>query len=294
MATQLQTSGVQVMPTAKQTRSKFITRLGFALLVITVTLAIIYPFYWMVMASFVPEGYSIANAPVLLPEMFTLETYRTLFEERPVFTWILNTLLIVGGSTAVTIPLSLLAAYSLNRFRFFGRRAIVFFILMTQLLPASALMIPLFLIFRGYGLLDTYQGITIAYISFTLPLAIWVLWGYLQGIPAEFEEAALVDGCTPLGAFVRVTIPLALPGIAATALFIFLEGWNQYLLAYLLTSSSDKWVISLGLFSFIGEYFVEIEQMMAASVVASVPALLLFAVLQRYLRGGLALGGMKG
>ena len=296
MAAQVQqpTSGIQVVPTAKQARSKFITQLGFALLVITVTAAIIYPFYWMVMASFVPEGYSIVNAPVLLPEQFTLDTFRTLFEERPIFQWVGNTLLIVGGSTAITIPMSLLAAYSLNRFRFRGRRVFVFFILMTQLLPASALMIPLFLIFRGYGLLDTYQGITIAYVSFTLPLAIWVLWGYLQGIPAEFEEAALVDGCTPLGAFVRVTIPLALPGIAATALFIFLEGWNQYLLAYILTSSSDKWVISLGLFSFIGEYFVEIEQMMAASVVASVPALILFAVLQRYLRGGLSLGGMKG
>jgi ABC-type glycerol-3-phosphate transport system permease component len=97
-----------------------------------------------------------------------------------------------------------------------------------------------------------------------------------------------------MGAFFRVTLPLAIPGIAATALYVFLDGWNQYLLAYILTSSSQKWVISLGLFSFVGEYFVEIEQMMAASVVASLPALLVFAMLQRYMRGGLALGGMKG
>jgi multiple sugar transport system permease protein len=130
--------------------------------------------------------------------------------------------------------------------------------------------------------------------TFTIPMGLWILWGYFQSIPLDFEESALVDGCTQMGAFFRVTLPLAIPGIAATALYVFLDGWNQYLLAYILTSSSQKWVISLGLFSFVGEYFVEIEQMMAASVVASLPALLVFAMLQRYMRGGLALGGMKG
>lgn len=104
----------------------------------------------------------------------------------------------------------------------------------------------------------------------------------------------MVDGCNRLGAFLRVTVPLAIPGLAAVALFAFLESWNQYLLAYVLTSSEDKWVISLGLYSFIGEYVVLVEQMMAASVIASIPALLVFVILQRYLRGGLALGGLRG
>ena len=127
-----------------------------------------------------------------------------------------------------------------------------------------------------------------------LPLAIWVLWGYLQGIPIAFEEAALVDGCTNFQAFVKVTLPLALPGLVATALFVFLEGWNHYLLAFVLAGSTSQWVISLGLYSFIGMYSIQVEQMMAASVVAAAPALLVFAILQRYLRGGLALGGLKG
>ena len=116
----------------------------------------------------------------------------------------------------------------------------------------------------------------------------------MQGIPLYFEEAALVDGCNRFQAFRLVTLPLAMPGLAATALFVFLEGWNHYLLAFVLASSTNQWVISLGLFSFIGQYSIDIEQMMAASVVAAAPALVIFALLQRHLRGGLALGGMKG
>ncbi|MCC6801456.1 MAG: carbohydrate ABC transporter permease [Anaerolineae bacterium] len=273
---------------------RYVTKLGFAVLVITTCIAVAYPFYWMVMGSFIPEGYAIANAPVFLPEQLTLDTYSKLFTERPIWLWIGNTLLVTVGSTLVSIPLSILAAYSLNRYRFWGRKFFILFILMMQLLPATAIIVPFFISFRNYGLLNTLPGVGIAYITFTLPLGIWILWGYFQSIPLDFEEAALVDGCTPMGAFLRVTLPLAMPGVAATAMFIFLDGWNQYLLAYVLTSTSDKWVISLGLFSFIGEYFVEIEQMMAAAVVASLPALVVFAILQRFLRGGLSLGGMKG
>jgi ABC-type glycerol-3-phosphate transport system permease component len=189
---------------------------------------------------------------------------------------------------------ALLGAYAVARFRFPGRNWVLFFLLMTQLVPASSLIIPLFLTFRGYGLYDSLPAIAIAYVSFTVPEALWVLWGYLQNLSEEFEHAAMVDGCTRLGAFWRVTLPLTLPGIAAAALFCFLEGWNQYLLAYVLTSTSGNWVVSLGLFSFVGEYVTHVEQMMAASVVASIPSVLLFVVLQRFLKGGLTVGGLTG
>jgi multiple sugar transport system permease protein len=271
-----------------------LTRFGFFAVLITTIIAVVYPLYWMLMGSLAPEGYTMANSPLLFPESFSLDAYRSLLGRKPMLLWIWNTLIVTVAATAVTLPLSILAAYALNRYRFRGRMPIIYFILLTQLLPASALIVPLFIIFRGMGLLDSLAGITIAYTSFTMPLAIWVLWGYLQGIPFDFEEAALVDGCTQLGAFVRVTLPLAVPGVAATSLFIFLESWNHYLLALVLTSSARNWVISLGLFSFIGEYVVEVEQMLAASVITVIPAFLLFFVMQRFLRGGLALGGMKG
>jgi multiple sugar transport system permease protein len=278
----------------RRSRADRLTRFGFFVVLITTIIAVVYPLYWMLMGSLAPEGYTMANSPLLLPESFSLDAYRNLLARKPMLLWIANTLIVTVAATALTLPLSILAAYALNRYRFRGRMPIIYFILLTQLLPASALIVPLFIIFRSMGLLDSLLGITIAYTSFTMPLAIWVLWGYLQGIPFDFEEAALVDGCTQLGAFVRVTLPLAVPGVAATSLFIFLESWNHYLLALVLTSSSSNWVIALGLFSFIGEYVVEVEQMLAASVITVIPAFLLFAVMQRYLRGGLALGGMKG
>lgn len=284
----------QTAPAAPRRKHLRLTRIGFAFVLIATILAIVYPFYWMVMGSFLPEGSSIANSPLFFPGALSTGAYESVFGSRPMLLWIANTFLITLGVTLLTLPLALLAAYGLNQFRFRGRMAFIFFVLLTQLLPASALIVPLFLIFRSYGLLDTLFGLVVAYTSFSLPLAIWVLWGYLQSISFEFEEAALIDGCTRLGAFMRVTLPIAVPGVAATALFIFLESWNEYLLALVLTSSSSKWVISLGLFSFIGEYAVQIEQMLAASVITVVPAFLLFATLQRYLRGGLALGGVKG
>jgi multiple sugar transport system permease protein len=275
-------------------RRHLISRLGFFVLVVTTVIAVVYPFYWMVMASFTPEGYSLANGPLFLPEEFSIEAYQSIFAERPLLTWIGNTLLVTITATLIVLPAALLAAYSLNRFRFRGRTPFIFFVLLSQLLPSSAVIVPLYLIFRDYKLLNTVLGVTIAYTTFMLPMGVWVLWGYIQTIPQDFEEAAMVDGCNGFQAFMRVTLPLAAPGIAATALFIFLEGWNHYLLAFVLTSDTSQWVISLGLYAFIGQYNIQIEQMMATSVIAAIPALVAFAVLQRFLRGGLALGGLKG
>lgn len=276
-------------------RKRSLQGLGFLVLIITTTIAVVYPFYWMVMASFMPQGYSLGGqTPLFLPQELSLDAWLAIFREKPLLRWLGNTTAINVGATLIVLPASLLASYSLNRYRFRGRMPFVFFILLSQLLPASALIVPLFLMFRDAGLLNTTSGVIIAYTTFMLPTAIWVLWGYMQGIPLSFEEAALVDGCNRFQAFRLVTLPLAMPGLAATALFVFLDGWNHYLLAFVLASSTDQWVISLGLYSFIGQYSTEIEQMMAASVVAAAPALVVFALLQRHLRGGLALGGLKG
>lgn len=268
--------------------------IGFAILVITTSIAVFYPFYWMLSSSFAPEGSSLSRTYLLVPPSVSLGAYRTMFERKPLLLWIGNTFVVTVGSAGIAVPLALLAGYSLTRFRFRGRTAVIFFVLLAQLLPITSIVVPLFMAFRTMKLLDTMQGLIIAYMSFMLPLAIWILWGYLQSIPIEFEEAALVDGCNRFNAFVKVTVPLALPGIASTMLYCFLEGWNQYFLAYVLTGNEDKWVISLGLFSFIGEYVVEIEQMMASAVIAAIPALVVFIILQQFVRGGLSLGGLKG
>lgn len=270
------------------------TRLGAATLAFTTGIAIAYPVYWMLLASLQREGSSLGQVTLFLPETLRLDAYRHVIEQRPILTWLWNTLRVAVASSLVALIVSLLAAYSITRFRFRGRGAVGFGILLTQLLPTSALIVPLFLIFRAYRLLDTLPAVAISYTSFTVPLAVWLLWGYLQSIPKDFEEAAMVDGCTQLGAFLRTTLPLSLPGVAATGLFAFLEAWNEYLLAFVLTSSPERWVFSVGLFGFINQYVVLPEQMMAASLLATLPAVAVFLILQRFLRGGLTLGGVTG
>lgn len=271
-----------------------LNRIGFAILATVTAIGVAYPVYWMVIASLQPAGTAQIDQAWLFPTNATLDAYVAVFTQRQMATWIANTLLVTGVSTVLAMVVAMLGAYSVARFRFPGRNWVLFFLLLTQLVPASSLIIPLFLTFRGYGLYDSLPAIAIAYVSFTVPEALWVLWGYLQNLSEEFENAAMVDGCSRLGAFWRITLPLTLPGIAAAALFCFLEGWNQYLLAYVLTSSSGNWVVSLGLFSFIGEYVTNVEQMMAASVLASIPSVVLFVVLQRFLKGGLTVGGLTG
>ena len=274
--------------------ARSLTRLGLGLLTLVTAIAVAYPVYWMVIASLQRPGTAQIDQAWLYPSHASLQAYVDAFTQRPMATWILNTLLVTGVSTLLAMLVALLGAYAVARFRFPGRNSVLFFLLLTQLVPASSLIIPLFLTFRGYGMYDSLPALAVAYVSFTVPEALWVLWGYLQNISEDYEHAAMVDGCTRFGAFWRITLPLAMPGVAAAALFCFLEGWNQYLLAYVLTSSSGNWVISLGLFSFIGEYVTNVEQMMAASVVASIPSILLFVILQRYLKGGLTVGGLTG
>ena len=292
MATEVSISTRTLAPSGLSTSS--LNRIGLGVLTAVTAIAVAYPVYWMIIASLQASGSAQIDQAWLFPRHPSVQGYVDVFTQREMARWIANTLLVTGVSTVLAMGVALLGAYAIARFRFPGRNSVLFFLLLTQLVPASSLIIPLFLTFRGYGLYDSLPAIAVAYVSFTVPEALWVLWGYLQNLSEDYENAAMVDGCTRFGAFWRITLPLTLPGVAAAALFCFLEGWNQYLLAYVLTSSSANWVVSLGLFSFIGEYITNVEQMMAASVVASIPSVLLFVILQRYLKGGLTVGGLTG
>jgi len=269
-------------------------RLGVTVLALTTGIAIAYPVYWMLLSSLAPEGSSLARVTLVWPRSVGLDAFRHVLTQYPIGAWLWNTTWVAVASSVLALVVSLLAAYSITRFRFRGRGAVGFSILVAQLLPATSLILPLFLTFRAYHLLNTLTAVAISYTSFTVPLAVWLLWGYLQAIPKDFEEAAMVDGCSQLVAFLRTTLPLSLPGLVATGLFAFLEAWNEYLLAYVLTSSPDRWVFSVGLFGFVNQYVVLPEQMMAASLIATLPAVAVYLLLQRFVRGGLTLGGVTG
>jgi len=258
-----------------------------------VGLIVAYPIYWMIMASFMPSGSSVINVPILYPNKVTLESYIEIFKTRDILTWLLNTAIVSFSSTFIAIIISIFTAYSLARFRFKGKGLFAYIILMTQMIPATLLIIPLFIIFKKINLLNSLVAVIFSYTTFTIPLAVWILWGFFKNLAIDSEEAAMLDGCTRLSAFLRVSLPIALPGIAVATLLCFLEGWNEYILAYTLISGQNKWVISLGLYSFIGQFTVSIENIMATSVIATIPAIIIFIFLGRYLVSGLTLGGLK-
>ncbi len=270
-------------------------RIVLFILICVVSLLIAYPVYWMFMSSLMPVGSSVIEVPIFLPDRLTIEPYIGIFSPhaKPVGKWLLNSVIITFASTFFTIIISSISAYGITRFKFKGKSIYTFILLLVQMLPSTILIIPLFIYFKKLGLTDTLTGVVIGYITFTLPFCIWILWGFFKRIPVELEEAAMLDGCTQFGAFLKIMIPLATPGLAAVSLLAFLGCWNDYLFAFTLTSNIDQWTISIGLGSFVGEHNTSIEFMMAASVVATIPTIVIFIWLEKYLVSGLTLGAIK-
>ncbi len=262
--------------------------------VILSCLGAIFPIYWAVITSFQYREKLYVYPPLFLPGRFSLGNYLEVFRESGLALWLWNSVLVSGIATVVSVVLAALGAYGLSRFRYRGRQATGYLILVTQMLPPTLLVIPIYLIFRDLRLIDTLSGLVVAYTTFSLPLCVWMLKGFFDTIPRELEDAAQVDGCSRMGAFLRVIVPLSVPGIAATSFYAFIVAWDEYLLSRTLISSEAKWVSSVGLSSFIGAYTTFWDQMMAAALVVALPPLAIFLFLQRYLVSGLTAGALKG
>ena len=263
-------------------------------LVAAMCLAVIFPVYWAAVTSFQYREKLYVFPPPFLPGKFSLGNYLDVFRESGLALWLYNSFFVSAAATVASVLLAALAAYSLSRFRYRGRGAMGYLILVTQMLPPTLLVIPIYLIFRDLRLIDTLAGLVVAYTTFALPLCVWMLKGFFDTIPRELEEAAQVDGCSRMGAFFRVVVPLSAPGIAATSFYAFIVAWDEYLLSRTLISSEARWVSSVGLSSFIGAYTTFWDQMMAASLVVALPPLVIFFFLQRYLVSGLTAGALKG
>jgi ABC-type glycerol-3-phosphate transport system permease component len=209
-------------------------------------------------------------------------------------TYFINTAIVAGATTILAILVSAPAGYALTRYRFRGAEAYGTFLLATQMFPRVVLIVPYFVLMRSLGLVNTYPALILIYVSFAAPFCVWMLRGHFLAIPTDLDEAALVDGCGPFAAFWRVVLPLTMPGVVATAMFAFLVGWNEFLFALVLTTDQKMSVITLGLASLIGEYRTQWNELMAATVVSSIPAIALYAVLERFLVAGLTAGATKG
>jgi multiple sugar transport system permease protein len=263
-------------------------------LLAVVTGLLLFPFYWTLLTSLQPRGAIYKTHPSLLPEAFRWQSYLEIFQLRPFDLWLQNSLLIAAGTTALSMALGIPAAYSLARFAYQGKRSLGMVVLITQMLPASLIVVPIYLAFLRFGLLESKIGVILAHASMTLPYAIWMLRGFFETIPMEVLEAAMVDGCSRLRAMLRISLPLAVPGIVGAGLYVFETSWNEYLFARTFISRGENMVVSVGISTFIGEYTVFWHQIMAAAVISALPAFIIFFVFQRFLVQGLSSGAVKG
>ncbi|MHA3980589.1 carbohydrate ABC transporter permease [Halovulum sp. GXIMD14794] len=254
---------------------------------------VLIPFFWMLSVSLKPPTEPFAIPAKLWPDAPTLENYVTAF--RPEFrTYFLNSMIVSGASVAITVTLGLLAAYSFTRGQLLVLTALMGMVVLAQMFPHSAIIIPIYKMMRAADLLDTYTSLIVAYVSVTLPVAIWMLRGFLLKLPVSLEEAATIDGAGPLRVFWDVVVPLSRPGVIATAVYVLIVTWQEFLFALSFTSSREMRTLPVGLNDFIGQYGIRYGELMASSVMVSVPVIAVFFFLQRYFVAGLTAGAVKG
>jgi multiple sugar transport system permease protein len=254
------------------------------------------PFAWVLLASFKTRTELYATPLVWLPASLSLANYVDAWTSKltPFSRFFANSLWVSSVTMVATTVISVLAGYALARFRFAGRQTVMMVFLATQMFPAVLLIAPLLSQWHALGLIDTYQALIYSNFSFTVPFTVWMLVGYFESIPRELEESALMDGCGRFGALCRVVLPLAAPGVAATAIFAFVSSWSELLFAITFTSQTEMRTLSAGLLFMVGQYEIQWGQLSAGVIISTLPVAVLFTFLQRHLIRGLTAGALKG
>jgi multiple sugar transport system permease protein len=260
------------------------------------TLFAVLPFVWVFLSSFKTRAELYATPLVYLPSSFNPINYVEAWTSTltPFSRFFANSLWVSSVTMVATTAVSILAGYALARFRFAGRQTFLLIFLATQMFPAVLLIAPLLSQWYALGLIDTYQALIYSNFSFTVPFTVWMLVGYFESIPRELEESAMIDGCNRFGALCRVVLPLAAPGVAATAIFAFVASWSELLFAITFTSRTEMRTLSAGLLFMVGQYEIQWGQLSAGVIISTVPVAVLFTYLQRHLIQGLSAGAVKG
>ena len=261
--------------------------------VVIVALLVLLPFLWTVSTSLKPLREVNRYPPEWTSPSMSLKPYGDMFFYLPFSRYTLNSLIVATSATVLTLAIGSLAAFAFARFRFPGRKYILLLLLLSQMLPGASVVIPVFQLLKDAGLYDTHVGLILVHTAVLLPFVVWLLHGFFSGIPVEVEDAALIDGCSRLQALRKVILPLALPGIGATALFAFLGSWNEFFFALLLTNSDATQTIPVGIGLFVGEFEDVWNQMAAAAVFFSIPPLILFLVMRRTFIRGISAGALQ-
>lgn len=253
----------------------------------------LFPIAWTAYTSVRPEQDIITDPTSLVPAAVTLDNYVATWRQTDFPQLMLNSLVVSAMTVVISLSLATFAAYSLSRSRFRGRGAVLMLYLGIRIIPGVLLLIPLFIVMQQLGLLDTRIALALTYTTFTLPAAVWFMKGFFDGLPEDLENAARVDGCTRLGALRRVVLPLVRPGLAATAILVAIEAWNEVLFALLLTSTTASRTWPVGMRLLIGEFQLPWGQLTAAAVLSLLPVIIGFAFAGRAMIAGLTAGGLK-
>lgn len=264
------------------------------LLLILLLIPTLFPMYWIIISS-VKTNLETHSVPVtFLPKVWTLDTYREVFERRNFSRYMFNSMVVALATTAWGVFVAAWSGYGFARYNFRYKPAVMGFVLLAQSFPRILLVIPYFQLANKFGLKDSYLGLILAYSTFIQPLCLWIMKEYFEQIPRELDEAAMVDGASPYRAFWDVILPLARPALGATAIIGFLTAWNEYEFALVLTTSENVRTISVAIASFIGEFTTEWNQVMAAAAIGTVPVIIIFLFFQKQLMQGLTGGAVKG
>ncbi len=274
-------------------KESILTTLSRHLLLILFAAISIYPVLTVVSISLRPGDQLQSTDLSIIPPNWTLNAYRELFTEQPFLRWLGNSLLVSTLVTLTGVVLASIAGYALSRFKFIGRQATMLAILTTQMFPATMLLLPLYILIAKLHLVDTFLGLLVFYVSTALPFCIWQMKGFYDTIPPSLEEAAHIDGCGRASAFWLIILPIAVPGLVITALFSFMTAWSEYIVAAQVLQDRDMFTLPLGIKSFQASMSTQWALYAAASLLVSVPVVIVFLGLSRYLVSGMTLGAVK-
>ncbi len=257
------------------------------------SILVLVPMLWMISTSIKIESETITIPPKWIPDNPTFDSYSRLWTEYPFLTYFKNSIIIVIGAVVLSVFFSCLSGYGITRFKFKGKNGFLTFVLVTQMFPSIMLLIPFYKVLDLYGLKDSLLGMVLVYTSFTIPFCTWMMVGFFKTIPIELDEAAIIDGCSRWKAFYKIVLPMTLPGISSVAIYSFITAWNEYMFAQVLITSPELKTVPLGIADLNGFYKILWNDMMAASVIASLPLVILFIFLQKSFISGLTAGAVK-
>ena len=251
------------------------------------------PLYWIVVTS-IKTNVAIYREPSLIPTTITFDSYNFVLTKTPFLLYVKNSFTVTIVTTLLSMVIGTLAAYSITRLHFVGRQWVARSVVVTYLVPASLLFIPMFQVIYSLGLMDNVVGLMVTYLTFTVPFATWMMIGYFRNVPFELEDAALVDGCSRVQALARIMLPMALPALAVVALFSFTLSWNEFLYALVFIGSDSQKTLTLGLIGLVRGDTFPWGPMMAASLLGALPPVVVYIVSQRWVVSGLSAGSVKG